>query len=130
MRVFVDTNVWIAGLISRGTCSDLLEHLIVQHTILVSEGVVGEIERVLSEKFEYSGDRIREVLDWIDDVAASVETPADPPRLTDDRDDDFVLQAALDAGAEVVVTGDADLLDVADEVDTTILLPAEFWRIG
>ena len=37
MRVVLDTNVLIAALITRGVCSDLLEHCFRRHEIVLSE---------------------------------------------------------------------------------------------
>lgn len=48
-----------------------------------------------------------------------------------DEDDQWVLASALAAKAEVLVTGDKDLLDVADEVPgLTITDPRGFWNLS
>ena len=130
MRVFVDTNVWIAALIARGTCAELIEHLIADHCIWSSPFIRDEIRRVLRNKFNYSQQRIREVIEWLDDVCQFTDPVNEPPQFTPDRDDDYVLQAALDADAQVLVTGDSDLLDENRQVELTILRPADFWKIG
>jgi putative PIN family toxin of toxin-antitoxin system len=130
MEVFVDTNVWIAALIARGTCADLVEHLIAQHVIVVSEDVLSEVRRVLGDKFNYDQTQIRDVSEWLQDVSRVVPSPDDAAEMTADRDDDFVLRAAIDAGAACLVTGDSDLLEIADEVALGVIEPAEFWRFG
>ncbi len=130
MHVFVDTNVWIAALIARGTCAELVDHLIAQHVIWYSPLVDEEVLRVLSEKFGYSEGRVRGVKLWLEDVARCTPRIDDAPEITGDRADDFVLKAALEAPSEVLVTGDSDLLDVDVDAALVIVEPAGFWRIG
>lgn len=46
---------------------------------------------------------------------AQLETdPPNPPRVSRDPRDDYLVALALSAGADAVVTGDADLLDISD----------------
>jgi predicted nucleic acid-binding protein len=51
--------------------------------------------------------------------------PAPVPALTRDFDDDCVVYLARAHGAEVIVSGDADLLEW-DEQDPPVVPPAEF----
>lgn len=51
MKIVLDTNVHIAALITRGVCSDLLEHCIQYHEIIASEFILSELHRNLSKKF-------------------------------------------------------------------------------
>lgn len=130
MRVFVDTNVWIAAFVARGTCAELVEHLIVHHKLQTSPTVVREVQRVLDEKFGFSEEHIGEVNAWLEEVCQLADVVSDPPERTADRDDDYVLQGAIDAEAEVLITGDSDLLSIDDEVDIAVVTPGQFWRIG
>lgn len=45
-----------------------------------------------------------------------------------DETDVPVLSEAVAAGAEVLVTGDRDLLEITDELPIRILTPREFWE--
>ena len=51
MRVLLDTNVLVAAVASRGLCAELLARVILEHRWLVTDGVRGELQRVLHEKF-------------------------------------------------------------------------------
>ena len=46
-----------------------------------------------------------------------------------DRDDRWVLATAVSGEADVLVTGDEDLLDVASEAPLPILTPRAFWDL-
>jgi len=53
MKIFFDTNVLIAAFIARGTCSDLLEHCLVEHKIYISLWVLDELYEKLVMKFRF-----------------------------------------------------------------------------
>ncbi len=53
MRVLLDTNVLIAAFITHGTCSDLFEHCIRQHEIVISQFILDELEGHLRKKFKF-----------------------------------------------------------------------------
>jgi predicted nucleic acid-binding protein len=51
VRVFVDTNVWLAGRFGRGLCADLLDALIEDDIeILLDERVLAEFRRIGRDK--------------------------------------------------------------------------------
>jgi len=46
-----------------------------------------------------------------------------------DPDDEVVLASALSAEAEILITGDKDLLDIAGEVESLrVMTPRAFWE--
>jgi predicted nucleic acid-binding protein len=46
-----------------------------------------------------------------------------------DPDDEVVLPSAIAADADVLVTGDSDLFDIADQVKALrIMTPRRFWE--
>ena len=54
------------------------------------------------------------LLDIIDDRAIMLPDPVDPRALVRDPKDDFLLALAIAADADALVTGDNDLLELAD----------------
>ena len=44
LKVFFDTNVLIAALISRGFCHELLEYCVLTHTVITSNFILDEVE--------------------------------------------------------------------------------------
>jgi predicted nucleic acid-binding protein len=53
------------------------------------------------------------------------EDPPEPPRITRDPGDDYLVALAVDAGAEVLVSGDRDLIDL-DVSGVKVLTPRTF----
>jgi uncharacterized protein len=130
VRVFLDTNVLISALSARGLCADLVRVVLREHQMIISERVLQELERVLVDKFEVSGDALAHAVD----VVISGEVVLDPPETGDykigDSDDARILAAAIAADADVLITGDRDLLSVADQVEEiAILSPRQFWEM-
>ena len=49
--------------------------------------------------------------------------------LIRDEDDRWVLQSAINAHADILITGDKDLLDITDQIEKPkILTPRQFWE--
>jgi uncharacterized protein len=73
----------------------------------VPEPVLVELERVLKGKLGFTDERWDEVSDFLDRIAP--ERPRVPnrvERVTGDASDDEILACAVEAGAEVLVSGD------------------------
>ena len=85
MRVFLDTNVLASAAATRGLCVDVSREVFASHELVISEYVIEELERVLTEKFNVPRD-VREEYVWLlhqDSVVAElVDIP--PIRLKDE----------------------------------------------
>lgn len=127
MKVFVDTNVLVATYATRGLCSDLLRLLLAQHELLVSRQVLDELERALRDKIGLPEALIAEILATLAPQIYEVSSDLRSPIALRDAQDEPILAAAIAAGAEALVTGDADLLDAAPDSPLRILSPRAFW---
>ena len=128
MRVFFDTNVLLAAELWPGLCRQVFELVLVRHEVLVGEPVLGELAEKLREKFHVPLEQIRasEALlrrQHVEPVPAIL-----PEVEVRDPDDWPILGCALAAGADVLVTGDGDLLTLQGQVAVAILTPRELWE--
>ena len=127
MKVCLDTNVLVAAFASRGLCADLLRTVLANHELILPAVVVDELRRIVTEKLRLSP----EALDSVEAVLNRFEfvplPPGSPPIRLRDSDDELVLASALDGGAQVLVSGDKDLLVVADGSPIPIVEPRAFW---
>jgi putative PIN family toxin of toxin-antitoxin system len=117
MRVVIDTNIWVSGLLWRGNAWRLLQlaeqgeiELCITHSMLL------ELEEVLAY------DRLRERVTLLGytpsqlaSYALTLATPFDVTRgfvpiVNDDPDDDVFILCAVEANAHYVVTNDRHLL--------------------
>ena len=128
MRVFLDTNVLASATATRGLCADVLQEVLAAHELFLSEQVLSELARALRSKFGIGQDLIDDFIRLLrqDCVPAG---PSDVPRVSlRDKDDLRILGAAAAAGAEVLVTGDKELLALGHFGNLEILSPRQFWE--
>jgi putative PIN family toxin of toxin-antitoxin system len=129
VRVCLDTNVLIAAFASRGLCSDVLRAVLTEHDLILGEVILTEFRRVLKTKFKVPEDRIASAVAAFSTVEI-VPKPAEPSALQmRDRADRWIIATALVGKADVLVSGDSDLLDVADQAPLPILSPRAFWEL-
>jgi putative PIN family toxin of toxin-antitoxin system len=126
--VFLDTNVLVAAMATRGLCEDVLRTTLSEHNLVTSTHVLTEVERVLARKLRMPASKARSISAFIRQHAEVIEpsTPATWP--INDPDDQWIIAAATEGHADVLVSGDKDLLDVADKVQVRILSPRGFWE--
>ncbi len=128
MKVFCDTNVLVAAFVSRGLCADLLRAVLTHEELVTGEMVLDELARVLRERLKAPEELVDLALDLLGRHTV-VARPGDPwPGPVGDPDDTWVLASALAAGADVLVTGDSDLLDLEPIPEIRILFPRELWQ--
>lgn len=127
MRVFLDTNVIASATATRGLCADVLRTVIEFHELVVSEHLIGELRRVLKDKFGAPAEVIADVT-WLLQqytIAAESAPLADLPLK--DLADVAIVSAALNGGADVLVTGDKEVLEIKSVGSMQILTPRQFW---
>lgn len=126
IRVCLDSNVLVAAFAARGLCSDLLAHVLSERHLVVPDAVREEALRLLSVKIKLTSDALASVvavLDRCELAPASSESSLVPVR---DPDDAKILADAVAAGVQILVTGDKDLLAIAEESPIPIVSPRAF----
>lgn len=128
MRLVLDTNVLIAAFIARGTCNELLEHCVREHTLIGSGYILREFEDKLVEKFDCSRREAREARGLLATRTIIVEPDPLQKQVCRDPDDDNILAAAAAGGCACIVTGDKGLLTLGAFQGIDIIAPRDFWR--
>lgn len=110
-RVVADTNVLVSAIEFGGKPKQLLDLAIDGHIVLaISEPILDETRRVLGDKFHRTPEQLRET-DRQLRVIASTVTPAESISAVDaDPSDDRILECAVAADAEFILSGDKHLL--------------------
>ena len=131
MIVVLDTNVLIAAFISpKGTCHEVFELCIHNHSLASSEFILSEIKEKLYSKFNYSEKEITEVIELLLLKFHIVKISRNKINICRDKDDNNVLATAVEAKANVIITGDKDLLVLKKYKNIDILSPREFYNFG
>lgn len=131
-RVVPDTSIVVSGLLWRGQPRRILDAArdgIIE--LYTSPVLLEELEDVLSrEKFAArltaANVTVQDLVYGYGALATVIEADPIEPVILRDPDDDAVLACALSADAEVIVSGDNDLLDLKEHKEIRILTATEF----
>jgi uncharacterized protein len=128
MKVFLDTNVLVSAMATRGLCADVLRETLTSHQLVVSVPLFNELKRVLRQKLQIPGELIDDAIGILQQDAHF----ATPSTILDvkirDKDDLMILSSALNGNADLLVTGDKELLNLGKINDMEIVSPREFWK--
>lgn len=132
-RVVIDSNVWISAWLSaQGAPAELVRRALRHADVVFSSVSFAELEsRIVRPKFDryLSAARREALLHDLAAVSVRVEIPAalSAWRISRDPDDDVIAQTAVAGEARWLVTGDRDLLELAEilaEHGVIVLTPA------
>lgn len=132
MRLVLDTNLVLSGLLWRGTPYKLLEAIRQQHSrhqLFSSPALLAELTEVITrptfaQRLKSIGKTPHDILADYMEVIEVVE-PTSTPRIVRDADDDHVIACALAAKAAAIVSGDQDLIVLKQYQGIDILNAAE-----
>lgn len=130
LRVVLDTNVLVSGLAYPASVPGRIVPAWRQNRIkaVLCHHILDELVRVLPRlrRAQLSASDMRDLADSLLFMADVVDTSASAPSLRlRDAADQPILAALLISGADYLITGDKDLLALADT--HPIVTPAQFW---
>jgi putative PIN family toxin of toxin-antitoxin system len=130
VRAVIDTNVLLSGLLWRGAPHGLIEQaragtiaLIMSPILLAELGDVIRRPKFVSILTRSRTDPER-LLDELQRLAELVDPPPLPVPVSRDLDDDAVLALAVASQADLIISGDADLLALGAYAGIPIVDPA------
>jgi len=126
VKVVLDTNVLLAAFATRGLCEALFSACLASHQIVLSDHILKELRRHLRGKLKISASHADAIVAFLSEHASIVQPAKVPANACRDRSDLAVLGTAAAAKADVLVTGDRDLLDLGEFQGIPILSPRAF----
>ncbi|MDR1490300.1 MAG: putative toxin-antitoxin system toxin component, PIN family [Desulfovibrio sp.] len=127
MRVMVDTNIIISTLLFPDSLpAKVLLHIADKHELVLCDHIVVEIRDVVARKRP-------DLLADVDVLLAQlsyemVVAPKEPGKLISDPKDQPILNAAIMAGVDVIVSGDKHFLKLDMEWPKPMTV-ADFWQL-
>jgi len=97
--------------------------------LVLLEPTLIELARILVDKLDFDLKRLDQVLALLHDVAVGFQPSSKqaPEALTGDSDDDLILECAITAGVDALVSGDRKhLLPIGEHGGVRILTPQAF----
>ena len=122
-RIILDTNLWISFLIS--TDFKELENLILKGNVILlfsNESLEEFIEVIQRPKFKkiFSRKYVEKLLNIFDQYAELIQIQS-KIEICRDPKDNFLLNMAVDGKADLLITGDKDLL-VIEKIEKTKII--------
>ena len=128
MRVVLDTNVIVSALNFPGNERLVLElALRGRFDLCLSRFILEEVAGVLTRKFDWDEARTAQVLQAIENAGTVIEPPRLEEVIADGHADNRILECAVAANADYLITGDRQhLLPLGEHQGTSIVNAPRF----
>ena len=122
MKVVFDTNILISALVFPGGRADEALRRIAeeQDQLVISKPILEELLRVLGSKFSRDPEELAHVAVLLSELALTVH-PRRRLHVVKDEPDNRILECALTARAEAIVTGDRALLALGEYASVRVI---------
>jgi putative PIN family toxin of toxin-antitoxin system len=132
MKVVLDTNIFVSGWLWGGMPDRVLnlgENRLIN--VCASEALLNELQSTLSQdkfgsKFQILGVTVNDLMQGIRELVEVYPISAIHVPDLRDRNDNMILATAIAADADVIVTGDRDLLVLQEYEGIAIVTAREF----
>ena len=131
MRVVLDTNVLISGVIATGVPHELLvKGFHQEYQIVVSVETLSEFRETLlkyPDRFHMSESEVQQEVELVRYFSEFVDPAETITAVEADPDDDKFLEAAVAGNVDYLVSGDSHLLDLESFRGIDIVEPRTFY---
>ncbi len=131
-KVVLDTNTFISGILWDGNEGKIIEKAERNEIqLFISQKLLQELEEVLkrekfSKKLEGKKYTVNEAVTKIALIATLIESTHKINVIKEDPDDNRVLECAVSAKADVIISGDGHLLSLKNYAGIDIIPASEF----
>jgi putative PIN family toxin of toxin-antitoxin system len=125
VTVVLDTNVVVAALVAEGLCREVVHRAARMRIVASSARLMHELEATLRRKFAVTP-AADAFLKAFRQQVPLVQPAKLPKAICRDPNDDIVLATAVAAKANLIVTGDEDLLVLETYDGIDIISPRRF----
>ena len=115
MRVVFDTNIFISALVFPGSTAEraIVKIIEGEDSLYISREIFDEVLSVLSSKFSRDSEAISRVAFNLSELAEFVN-PTEKIRVLKDEPDNRILECAVSGNADIIVTGDKEMLKLRE----------------
>ena len=134
LRIVLDTNVFVSSLLLRKGASAKVLHewRAGKYLLITSPSIISEIQGVLQtprikKRYGIGQEEIDRLIDLLEKEAVVLPGLSDARgTIPQDPEDEKFLACAVDAGADLIVSGDRHLLDLGEHRGIPIITVREF----
>lgn len=130
-KAVVDTNIFISVFVfPSGVIREIISLAITNKVeLIVSVEILEEFSCVLREKFGWTENMVIEKMHVIKSLVKICDPDIKIDAVHADKTDNKIIECAVFAGADVIISGDKHLLDMKKYHNIRILKPADFLRM-
>ena len=128
--VLLDTNVLISAFLGSGLCGEVLRTITDEHQLCVSRLVIDEYQQVLGQKFGVGKADLREVFMLVQQAIILPDALMGEAHAASPTNDVVILKTARDAGVDLLVTGDREMLSLATDFNVVAVTPRGFYELA
>ena len=113
MKAVFDTNIFISALAIPGEQAERAIDLVIDGRVAlcISKPIIHEVLRVLAEKLSRESEQILRTAVFLAEIAELV-VPRHTLAVLQDEPDNRILECAVTGGANIIVTGDKEMLNL------------------
>jgi putative PIN family toxin of toxin-antitoxin system len=126
MKIIFDTNVILSALITQGLSSRVLDICIDKHQLFISQWIIDEVISKLNVKMHAPKPEIDRVMIFLENIFNKIVAAGNIPDICRDKYDNNILLLAQTISADLIITGDSDLLSLNEYLKTKIISPRQF----
>ncbi|HQE25865.1 MAG TPA: putative toxin-antitoxin system toxin component, PIN family [Candidatus Atribacteria bacterium] len=130
IKFVFDTNIFISAILTPGNPRKLVDLARERKVMLfTSEFIIWEIERILRTKINMETPQILVILSSIREISLFVSPAVVISIIDRDKSDNRILECAIEAKAEYIVSGDEHLLSLGRYDEISIVNASQFLKI-
>lgn len=130
MRLVIDTNIVVSALLKAGSVPAIVLRLATQSHVIIKSIETEHEARATVQRTKLSSLIAPEAIHWLDTILAGAEPVTIAGRYQGccDTNDNKFIDLAVSGRADLIITGDADFLDLGAFRDIPIIAPVTFLR--
>jgi len=127
MRVVFDTNIFISALVIPGSLAEkaILKIIEGDDILVICKDIINEVLSVLSSKFSRDKEALSHVAVMLSELGELVK-PTKKISIFKDDPDNRIVECAIHGHADVLVTGDKEMLRLGDYKGIKIMSLREY----
>lgn len=127
MKLVFDTNIYISAFVITGSLAEkaILKVIRENYRLFISKEIVDEVLSVLSKKFDYNKEMLSRTAIFLSEIAELIKTH-DKVYILNDEVDNRIIECAVSAEADIIVSGDKELLSLKEYKGIKIMTLREF----
>lgn len=127
MKVVFDTNIFISAFVIPGGQAEKAIVKIIESgdSLIISKEIIDEVLSVLSLKFNRDREALSRIAVYLSEIAELVR-PTERVSILKDEPDNRIIECAIEGRADVVVTGDKEMLKMKQFHDIRIISLKEY----